>query len=158
MIEGIIEPASGPTSWILEMVIVEKDDQPGEIRIVTDAREANKAIQRERHNTPTIDDLAILLNKAKYCSKLDLKKGFEHIRIAEKSRYITTFRTPRGLMRNKRLTMGICCASEMFQHELEKKLDGLIGVKSLVDDIFIWGETQEAHDNNLMKCLKRRRV
>ena len=75
--DHIIEPASGPTSWISELVIIEKEDQPGEIRLVTDAREANKAIQRERHNTPTIDDLAILLNKAKFTSKLDLKKGFE---------------------------------------------------------------------------------
>ena len=40
MIEtGVIEPATGPTSWISEMVIVEKDDQPDEIRIATDARE-----------------------------------------------------------------------------------------------------------------------
>ena len=43
--DGTIEPAIGPKSWISEMVIVEKDDQPGEIRIVTDAREANNAIQ-----------------------------------------------------------------------------------------------------------------
>ena len=73
---GLIEPAVGPTTW------KEKEDQPGGIRIVTDAREANLAIQTERHNTPTVDDLAIVLNKAKFCSKLDLKKGFEQIRIA----------------------------------------------------------------------------
>ena len=39
--DDIIEPASGPTSWISELVIIEKEDQPGEIRLVTDAREAN---------------------------------------------------------------------------------------------------------------------
>ena len=39
--DHIIEPASGPTSWISELVIIEKEDQPGEIRLVTDAREAN---------------------------------------------------------------------------------------------------------------------
>ena len=80
---------------------------------------------RERQNTPTIEDLAILLNKAKVTSKLDLKIGFEQVRVGQPYRYITTFRSPRGLMQNKRLTMVICCASEMFQHEIEKKLNGL---------------------------------
>jgi hypothetical protein len=45
--------------------------------------------------------------------------------------------------------MGVCCASEIFQHEIEKALEGLDGVENLVDDIFVWGSTVEDHDRNL---------
>ena len=43
----------------------------------------------------------------------------------------------------------------MFQHEMEKKLNVLKGAKSLIDDIFIWGDTQQEHDDNLEACLSR---
>ena len=53
----IIEPAEGPTPWISPIVPVPKED--GSIRICTDAREANKAIKRERFVMPTADDLVV---------------------------------------------------------------------------------------------------
>jgi hypothetical protein len=43
---------------------------------------------RERHNTPTIDDLIVDLNQAIFISKLDLKGGYHQIEIDEASRYI----------------------------------------------------------------------
>ena len=148
----IIEDAVG---WVSEMVIVPKPNNPSEIRITIDSKKANKAIMRERHNTPTIEDLAIELNGAKVLSKLDLRGGFHQIVLHPDSRDVTTFRTPLGLKRYKRLSMGVCCASEMFQHELERGLAGLTGVKNLVDDIFVWGACTADHDANLFNLLDR---
>ena len=88
-------------------------------------------------------------------SRIDLRGGFHQIVLHKDSRSITTFRTPLGLKRYKRLSMGVCCASEIFQHEVEKCLNGLHGVKNLVDDIFVWGTSQEEHDKNLFKLLDR---
>ena len=151
--DDVIEDATGPTSWVSEMVIVPKPDNG--IRITIDSKKANKAILRERHNTPSVEDLAILLNGAKFMSKLDMKGGFHQIVLHEESRAITTFRSPLGLKRYKRLSMGICCASEIIQTEVEKALVGLKGVKNLVDDIFVWGISQEDHDRNLFTLLDR---
>lgn len=39
-------------------------------------REANKAIQRERHITPTIDDIITQLNGSKWFSKIDMNQGY----------------------------------------------------------------------------------
>ena len=154
--EDIIEPATGPTTWINEMVIIPQSETDVEdIRITIDARQANLAIERERHNTESIDELAIQLNGARFISSCDIKKGFHQIKIKESSRTITTFRTPKGLMRYKRLAMGFCCASENFQHIIAGKLEGLKGVKNLVDDIFVWGSTQEEHDQRLVALLMR---
>jgi len=57
--------------------------------VCTDARYANKAIKRERHVTPTVDDIVVKLNGAKIISKIDLKKGYNQIGIATQCRYIT---------------------------------------------------------------------
>ena len=100
--DDIIEDATGPSGWVSEMVIVPKPSNPSEIRITIDSKKANKAIMRERHNTPTIEDLAIELNGAKVLSKLDLRGGFHQLVLHPDSRDITTFRTPLGLKRYKR--------------------------------------------------------
>ena len=156
MADNINEPATGPTTWIYEMVIVPQSELDMEdIRITIDAKQANMAIQRVRHNTESLDDLAIELYGARFISCCDIKKGFHQICIKESSRAITTFQTPKGLMRYKRLTMGFCCASENFQHIIAEKLEGLEGVKNLVDDIFIWGRKQDEHDRRLVALLIR---
>jgi hypothetical protein len=66
-------------------------------------REPNMAIQRERHQMPTIDELINDLNGAKVFSKLDLRAGYHQFELHEDSRYITTFSTHIGLYRYKRL-------------------------------------------------------
>ncbi|CAF0986472.1 unnamed protein product [Brachionus calyciflorus] len=54
-----IKPVNGPTPWVSPIVPVQKPGKPNEIRICTDAREANKAILRSRHTCPTLEDLAV---------------------------------------------------------------------------------------------------
>ena len=51
---GVIERVEGPTPWVSPVVVAPKPKQPSKIRMCVDMRQANKAIQRERHITPTI--------------------------------------------------------------------------------------------------------
>jgi hypothetical protein len=78
----------GPTPWVSPIVPVPKPDDPNEIRICTDARETNQAIKRERHVTPTVDDLTVKLNGAAVISKFYLKAGYNQLIIAPECRYI----------------------------------------------------------------------
>ncbi len=110
----LIEPVPGPTPWISPIVPVPKRNGTDEIRICTDARYANRAIMRERHVTPTVDDLVVKLNGAKVISKVDLKKGYNQIMIDEASRYITAFCTHLGIYQYKRLNFGINTAAEIY--------------------------------------------
>ena len=89
----IIEKVDGPTPWVSPIVTPPKRNNPDEIRICVDMRNANKAICRERHTCPTIDDLIHRLNGATVFSKLDLNKGYHQIELNDASRYITTFST-----------------------------------------------------------------
>lgn len=54
----IIEPVEKPTPFVLPMVVVPKSANPSKVRLCVDMRRANVAIQRERHPTPTIRDMA----------------------------------------------------------------------------------------------------
>ena len=81
---------------------------PSEIRVTIDSKKANKAIKRERHNTPNIENLAISINGAKVASKADLREGYHQVILHPKSRPITTFRSSLGLKWYKCLSIGLC--------------------------------------------------
>ncbi|CAB4022055.1 Hypothetical predicted protein [Paramuricea clavata] len=118
-------------------------------------RAVNKAIQRERHITPAIDDVIADLNDAKVFSKLDLNQGYQQLELSEESRYVTTFSTHGGLRRYKRLNFGVTSAAEIFQNTIRETLEGLNGCINISDDILVYGSNQKEHDNNLKSVLER---
>ena len=118
-------------------------------------REANKAIKRERHPMPTLDELIEDLNGSCIFSTLDLTSGYHQFELDESSRYITTFSTHLGLRRYKRLMFGVNAASEIFQSAVAELLTGLENVKNVSDDIIVYGKTQSDHDRHLKAVLDR---
>ena len=74
---------------------------PQEERVCVDMRMTNKAITREQHPNPTVDDL-IHTHGATVFSKLNLRLGYHQLSLAPESRYITTFATHKGLRRYTR--------------------------------------------------------
>lgn len=103
-----------PTPWISPI------EEREEIRLCVVMREANKAVKRERHTIPSIDELILDLNGPKVSSKLDLPSGYHQLELHLDSRYITTFSTHLGISRYKRLNFGISSASEVFHKPSEK--------------------------------------
>ena len=92
----IIEKVKGQSiPWISPIVVVPKKNDA--IRICVDMRLPNKAIERERHITPTLDDVI----SAQVFSKLDLNNGYHQLMLHQDSRFITTFTTHMGLRRYK---------------------------------------------------------
>ena len=71
-----------------------------------DMRQANRAIIR-RYPIPTVDEVLHTVNGSKVFSKVDLKWGYHQLELSPKSREITTFATPDGLFRYKRLLFGV---------------------------------------------------
>ena len=52
----VVEKVNGPTSWISPLVVVEKPN--GDVHICLDMRQANRAILREKHPVPTMEETA----------------------------------------------------------------------------------------------------
>ena len=153
--EGIIEavPEDSPAQWVSPIVAVPKKDDS--VRLCVDMRMPNKAIKRVRYPIPTLNEISIELNGARFFSKLDLTQAYHQLPLHEDSRYITTFNTHVGLYRYTRLNYGTNAAMEIFQHVLQQNLQGIQGVLNLADDIFVFGKTRREHDAALRNCLER---
>ncbi|CAB3996481.1 Transposon Ty3-G Gag-Pol poly [Paramuricea clavata] len=151
--DGIIEKVSDATPWVSPLVVIPKKD--GEIRLCIDMRMANQAIQRERHPTPTVDNLIHKLNGATIFTKLDLRSGYHQLSLAEESRHITTFVTHKGLYRYKKLNFGTNSASEIFQHVISEQIRDIPNAINISDDIIIFGITQAEHDKALHEIFER---
>ena len=151
--QEIIEKVSGPTPWVSPIVCAPKKN--GDIRLCVDMRRANTAVRRERHPMPTIDDVLHEMTGAATFSKLDLTQSFHQIELDEKSRFITTFATHKGLYRYRRLMFGISCAPEIHQRVIQQVLADCEGARNIADDIVVFGSTVEEHDRRLDVVLQR---
>ena len=143
----------GATPWVLPLVVIPKKN--GSVRLCVDMRMANMTIRRERHPTPTVDDLIHTLNGATRFSKLDLRARYHQIPLDTESRYITTFATYKGLRRYARLNFGTNSASEMFQDIISQVISDITGVFNISDDVVVFGKTQADHDKALRAVFER---
>lgn len=148
---GIIERVTKPSSWVSPLVPIIKDN--GDLRLCVDMRRANQAIQRLNHPLPVFDDLLPRFSGAKYFTTLDIKQAFHQVELVEESRDITTFITNWGLYRYTRLLFGVNYAPEFFQNLMESILAQCPNTVVFIDDILMWGATEEEHDKAVKHTL-----
>ena len=134
--------------------------QPGEVRITTDMSAANKAIRRINFATPTLQEIAYDMRGAEVVSEADFRKAFYQFTLTdEESKDITTFESHLGNFRFKRLPMGANVSMELMQQAIcTHVIQGLKGVRSIADNLIIWGKNREEHDSNLRALLERLRA
>ena len=150
---GVISKVLDPTPWCAGMVIVPKKNN--KIRICVDLKPLNKAVLREVHPLPTVDHTLAQLAGAKIFTELDANSGFWQIPLSPSSRLLTTFITPEGRFCFNNLPFGISSAPEVFQRRMSEILSGLPGVACQIDDILVFGKTQQEHDQILEAVLRR---
>ena len=80
-----------------------------------DKRQANRAILREKHPVPTVEETLQEISEGKVFGKLDLNMALYQIELYLDSRDVTTFTAPDGLYRYKRLFFGVNLATEKIQ-------------------------------------------
>ncbi|XDV16248.1 hypothetical protein PO909_016045 [Leuciscus waleckii] len=127
----------------------------GKVRICVDLKRLNKAVRRERYVLPTAEEITAKLSGATMFTSLDAASGFWQIPLHPESTKLTTFITPFGRYAFKRLPFGITSAPEIFQCKMTETLNGLVGVAIFMDDVLVYGDTPEQHDQRLSKVLKR---
>ena len=150
---GVIEKMSQPTPWCSGMVVVPKPN--GNVWICVDLSKLNKKVQRERHILPSVEQTLAQIGGAKVFTKLDANSGFWQVELSHDSSLLTTFITPFGRYCFRRLPFGITSAPEYFQRRMCDILSGLKGVVCLIDDVLVYGATQEEHDKNLSAVLNQ---
>lgn len=149
---GIITPVTEPTDWVSSLAFSRKDN--GKLRICLDPKDLNKAIKRTYHKTPTLEEITHQFNGAKYFSKMDARHGYWSIELEDDSSYLTTFNSPFGRYRFKRLAFGLRVSQDIFQEVMDQILVQCPGCIGIADDIAIYGATESEHDQNLHQLMK----
>ena len=153
--KGIIEkvPVNEPADWVSSLVCVDKPD--GSVRVCLDPQDLNKAIKREHYPLPTVEEIAAKCTGARFFTTLDASKAFFQVQLDSESSKLLTFNTPFGRHRYLRMPMGILSAPEVYQHRMELVVEGLEGVAVMMDDILVYGQSEEDHDAHLKQVLQR---
>lgn len=153
----VMEKVEGPTSWVNLLVVVEKTN--GDVRLCLDMRQANRAIVREKHPVPTVEETLQEVSYAKVFSKLDFNMAFHQIELHPDSRDKTTFPAPNGLNRHKHLLFGVIMATEKFQQIGWQVIKDCPGAYNLHEDLRVVGADDKEHDENLEKsCASWKKV
>ena len=141
---GIIRKVREYTDWRSSIVYSTNSD--GNLRICLDPKRLNESIKRCPHKMRTLEEINPAFVGAKHFSKLDAKAGYWSVQLEEQSQLLTTFRTPIGRYCYQRLPFGLCVSQDIFQQRMDEILESLEGCVGIVDDICIFGATQEEHD------------
>ena len=142
----VISKIDEPTPWCAGMVVIPKKSSDS-VHICVDFRPLNDSVLREVHSLPKVEEPLVQLSGATVFSKIDANCGFWQIPLTERSRPFTTFIIPFGRYCFNKLPFGICSAPEHFQKQMNNILSGLPGVLCHMDDVLIFGSTQQEHDD-----------
>lgn len=137
---------------------VKKKD--GSLRLVQDYRELNKGCIRDRYPLPLISELINQLKGAKYFTALDIRWGYNNIRIREGDEWKAAFKTGRGSYEPLVMFFGLSNSPATFQRMMNHIFFDLIMEGRIVvylDDILIFSEDIDSHRRTVQEVLERLR-
>src|SRR5436190_13801076 len=131
----------------------------GSCRPIVDYRALNAATVKDATPLPLMNEIRERLSTAKIFTKIDLKNGYNLIRIAEGHEWKTAFRTRYGLYEYLVMPQGLCNVLAAFQRMMDTVFAGIVdnGVIIYLDDILIYSETEEEHMELVKEVLSRLR-
>lgn len=148
---GVIERVTQPTDWVNSIAVSRKSN--GQLRICLDPKDLNSQIKRCHHRTPTVEEITHKLSGATVFSKLDAKHGYWSVHLDQESSLLTTFNSPFGRYRYKRMPFGLAMSQDVFQLRMDQILEQCEGVISIADDIVVFGNSEQSHDTNLHRLM-----
>lgn len=131
----------------------------GSLRVCIDYRAVNKLTKKNRTPLPLISELLDRLSRAKYFACIDLADAYKQVRMAKGSEYLTAFGTRYGSFEYRVMPFGLCNAPATFQALINSTFHDMVDrfVVAYLDDILIFSETYEEHQQNIRKVLQRLR-
>jgi len=132
---------------------VKKKD--GGLRLVQDYCALNAMTVKNKYPLLLIPELIAKLHGAKYFTNLDVRWGFNNIRIKEGDEWKAAFRTNRGLFEPLVMFFSLTNSPATFQTMMDDIFEDLISegvVVVYLDDILIFTETLEEH-RKVTRCV-----
>jgi len=153
---GFIRPAS--SSHTAPVLFVKKKD--GSLRLCVDFRGLNKITKKDHYPLPLISDLLDSPSHAKIYSKIDLRHVYHLVRIAPGNEWKTAFRTRYGSYEWLVMPFGLTNAPAAFQRFVNSVFADMLDVCVVVylNDILIYSEDMESHQQHVQEVLRRLRL
>ena len=149
---GRIRPSK--SQFASAFFFVKKKD--GKLRPVQDYRKLNNITIKNRYPLPLIGELVNKLKSARYYTKLDIRWGYNNIRMKEGDEWKAAFHTNRGLFEPLVMFFGLTNSPATFQTMMNHLFRDLINRGKVVvymDDIMIFTNTLEEHRKIVKEVL-----
>ncbi|CCO34658.1 hypothetical protein RSOLAG1IB_09781 [Rhizoctonia solani AG-1 IB] len=150
---GKIRPSKSPAG--APVMFVKKAD--GSLRLVVDYQKLNEVTIKDVYPLPRQDDLMAKLQDAKIFTKLDLRWGYNNVRIKEGDKWKTAFKTKYGSFEYLVMPFGLTNAPAAFQRFMNDLFRDLLDITVVVylDDILIFSKDPTEHSNHVREVLQR---
>jgi len=130
----------------------------GKKRMVQDYRYLNEWTIKNNYSLPLISDVLENIRMKKVFTKMDLRWGYNNVRIKKEDEWKVVFTTLEGFFKPMVMFFGLTNLPATFQAMMNELLRDLINIGKVVvfiDDVIIEIEGEEGHDELVAEVIKR---
>ena len=152
--KGYIQPSKSPQ--MVPVFFVGKKDEKK--RMVQDYQYLNKWTIKNNYPLPLISDVLENIGTKKLFTKMDLRWGYNNMRIKKGDEWKVAFTTPEGLFEPTVIFFGLTNSLATFQAMMNELLRDLINtgkVAVFIDNVIVGTEFEEGHDELVVEVIKR---
>ena len=151
--QGVVRPSKSQSASTA--FLIAKNN--GGSRLVVDYKKVNVKVVFDSYALPTIDKAFEQFNGAVVFSALDLNSAYFQIQLSARSRRVTVFCTPFGLIELSKLPMGISVGSQGLSRVVDELFVDLRGdfVFNYLEDEVIYSCALEDHARHVRVVLYR---
>ena len=154
MRKGYIWPSKSPQ--MAPVFFVGKKD--GKKRMVQDYQYLNEWTVKNNYPLLLILDVLENIGTKKVFTKMDLRWGYNNVRIKERDEWKAAFMMPEGLFEPTIVFFGLTNSPATFQAMMNELLRDLVNtgkVAVFIDDVIIATESEEGHDELVAEVVER---
>ena len=118
----------------------------------------NKWTIKNNYPLPLISDVLENIGTKKLFMKMDLRWGYNNMRIKKGDEWKAAFTMPEGLFEPTVMFFGLTNSSATFQAMMNELLRDLINMEKVavfIDDVIVGTESEEGHDELVAEVIKR---
>jgi len=130
----------------------------GKKRMVQDYRYLNEWTVKNNYPLPLILDVLESIGTKKVFTKMDLRWGYNNVRIKEEDEWKAAFTTPEGSFEPTVMFFGLTNSPATFQvmmNELLRDLTNTGKIAVFIDDVIIGTKMEEGHDELVAEVIRR---
>ena len=151
--KGYIQPSKSPQTAPVFFV----GKKNGKKRMVQDYRYLNEWTVKNNYSLPLISDMLENIGIKKIFTKMDLRWGYNNVRIKEGDEWKVAFTTLEGSFEPTVIFFGLTNSPATFQAMMNKLLRDLINMGKVAvfnDDVIIGTETKKEHDELVAEVIR----